>query len=254
MTAKTKPTEMDFSRLDQRGEPSISFEPESPQRAEMLKTLARKPSDAARKELVKKIGREFARIYTRYRKQAEAVLGLRPSIYTIQVPDKDMRFAAEAGVECVMYGVTPGLVLEYWHKHIRTFANRGMLVPPIALLTRPGMIDQVACSTLDGKTLNKPTPRESFSSKPATARANPGGLRERGHSCDETEIHPGLRKYLQSTGNWDMRDFNDRYLWYIQNRAQYYMENDEIFMDKADRKMIILSAKFLESVGVEGLR
>lgn len=224
---------VDFNKLDQRGEPSISFDPGSPLREGMLKLLAAKERDPTRKKLMLKIGGEFARIYTRYRRDAQRDLG---AIGTYEVMEQERKYAAEAGMWCIVKAVTPRDVLEYWHTHIKTFAAKGMQVPPLSLLKSPGIIDQVACAAMDGQ--------------PIVSKTKTGKERwaeSKNSFSDPSRLDRRLRASLQREG-FDMSDYNDRFLLTVQKMAMAVASGKTPFVSAEIKPMVVWAA---ENVYVE---
>jgi hypothetical protein len=215
--------EIDWGKLDERGDPAISFDPRSKLRPAMLKVFKRPPRDPDRRRIMAKVGTEFVRIYTRYRRAAERQRGI-PSDY--EVMDKEKPYAADAGVLCIVKGVTPRQALEYWHTNIRTFADRRMKVPPLSLLKSPGIIDQVACSALGGddgpqratsSASGAPPTRNSFS--------DVGAL--------DVRLRPGLNR-----AGFDVQDYNDRFLLTIQRTAVSIAKGQRVFVSSAIKLMV----------------
>lgn len=232
---------MEFAKLDQNGSPVISFDPDSPLRDGMCDILMRPARDAERKQLVEKLGIEFGRIYVRYRKGAEAERGKR-SIYALGIPEAEQHHAEEAGVQCILKGITPRNLLEYWHKNIRTFADRDMIIAPLALMKSPGMVDQAACSHVVG---GAKVPR-SYSDASPTPTATPTDVRpvSRNSYASPGALHAGLRRGLERAG-FDMRDFNDAYLVTIQNMAKKYATDEDFLPSKQLRPMVVWAAENL---------
>lgn len=227
---------IDFSSLDQRGDPAISFDPDSPLRERMMELLSRPNRDPDRRKLMLKLGVEYSRIYTRYRRAAEQELGIRPSIFAYDVPEAERAYAAEAGQWCVLKGVTPREVLEYWHTHIRTFADKRMKIPPLSLMKSPGMVDQVACARVapdvparrtksDKKDLDpRPPSRNSFS--------------------DASGLDRRLRRGLERAG-FDTRDYNDRFLMTLQQLSQGRAAGQKVFISSKLFPMVDWAVKNL---------
>jgi len=229
----TSPGSIDWPRLDQRGNPSVSFEPSAADRKRLVEVLNRKPRDSERKRVVAKIATEFGRIYTRYRRQAERRMGRSYSEY--EVIDSERKYAAEAGIWCIRKGVTPRQVLEYWDRNIKHFADGSMALPPLSFLRWPANIDRVACSVLsDGK-----GKRQSGHPRQAPApSAKPAG----GNSFSEIQgLDVRLRSALNDAG-FDTVEFNDRYLLGIQYNAMAIASGERIFMGESRAKRMAVWA------------
>lgn len=217
---------MDFSKLDQLGNPVISFDPNSPERAELLEIIGRHKKDKTRKRVLDKIGAEFGRIYVRYRRQAESASKVRAGVFAYEVPDTERQYAVDAGIQCLIKGVTPRRLLEYWHKNIKTFANRGLIIPPLSMLKSPGMVDQVACSAPveiksafeeDDEPKRKDEIRTSFG--------------------DTSRLDERLRRGLDRAG-FDTQDYSDRYLLTVQQLAKSVGGGTEVFIPSKLRPMV----------------
>lgn len=227
--SKKTNTRVDFSKLDQLGNPIISFDPDSDMRDELLEIISRHKRDATRKRVLDKIGIEFGRIYVRYRRQAENSLHLRASIFSYEIPETERQYAIDAGIQCLVKGVTPRRLLEYWHKNIRTFANRGMSIPPLALLKSPGMVDQVACAA----PVVKSAFEEDSPKKKIEVRTSFG---------DTSRLDERLRRGLNRAG-FDTQDYSDRYLLTVQQLAVAVSGGTEVFIPSKIQKMVDWAAK-----------
>ena len=211
--------EIRFENLDQRGHPSVSFDPNSKERPRMLRILSKSKRDNSRKKLISKLGVEFSRIYVRYRRAAEVSQG-RPISFPSTLPEKERSYAEEAGVLCIEKGVTPRQVLEYWHEHIGSFARKGLTIPPVSILKSPAMIDQVACSTLD-----KRKKRDKPKANQKNTFANPNSLDDR------------LRAGIESLG-FESSEYSDRFLATIQSMADSVRNGNKIFMSPKLRPIV----------------
>jgi hypothetical protein len=188
--------------LDMYGDPAVSFELKDKRRPGWLEILAGSKKAAAYKSLVKKLGSAFSRIYERYRREAERQIKGK-AYYTMF--DTERKKCEVVGVLCVMKGVTPSALIEYWDRNIKHFADGSLLIPPLTLLASPSNVDAVAVSSLAARKtrrdLDKPTPvakRNSFS--------DVDGLDRR--------LRPGLERAGFST-----QAYNDRYLLTVQHNA-----------------------------------
>jgi len=218
--------EIRFENLDQRGHPSVSFDPNSKERPRMLRILSKSKRDNSRKKLIAKLGVEFSRIYVRYRRAAEVSQG-RPISFPSVLPDKEKSYAEEAGVLCIEKGVTPRQVLEYWHEHIGSFARKGLTIPPVSILKSPAMIDQVACANLD-KRKKSDKPREKIKNTFA----------------DTNSLDERLREGIRSLG-LDSTLYSDRFLATIQSMADSVRNGNKIFMSPTLRPIVNWAVKNL---------
>lgn len=231
---------IDFSKLDQRGDPAVSFDPDSPLRDHLLAVIDRSERDPARRKLMAKIGTEFGRIYTRYRRTAERALGKAPSVYGYEIPEREKAYAAEAAMWCIVKGVTPRELLQYWHTHIRTFADKRMKVPPLGLLKAPGIVDQVACASLSDDPVEQGgTEGHSSASSPVPAGKN--------SFSDERDLDRKLRRGLERAG-YDTQDYSDRYLLTVQKIAISIAKGQRIFVANKIKPMAKWAAENLYAV------
>jgi hypothetical protein len=201
---------IDWDRLDQWGKPQITFNPSTQEREQMVALLSgdsRRLTPAERKlkrDMEKKLESEFTRMYERYRRMVLRENGSAKTMY--EVMEGERKYALKAAVACIVKGVTPRQVLEYWHNHIGDFADSKMPVPPITFLSQPANIDTVQISTMPGQS-NKPK------------RARKRGRLPSVHTMSDTSLlHPKLRKALMSQG-FDLMEMNDSYLTTIQAYA-----------------------------------
>jgi len=197
---------IDWSKLDQWGKPQITFSPSDEERAKMVGLLtgnARRFTPAERKlkrEMEKKLQSEFIRMYERYRVLVVRERGWARGAYAVMEGEK--KYALKAAVACIVKGVTPRQVLEYWHSHIGNFADSKMPVPPITFLSQPANIDTVSIDVMSGGSA-------------APRKGTKGTL----HTMSDTSmLHPGFRAALAEEG-FDLSDLNDSYLTTIQAYA-----------------------------------
>jgi hypothetical protein len=195
---------VDWSKMDLMGDPIVSFEPGDRDRHHVLEVLSRKSRDSVRIKLVSKLCREFCRIYTRYRRQAEREL--RGSANYKDVSETERRYAEQAAVLCIQKGVTPTRLIQYWHKAVRNFTD--LKIPTLRFLSSPTNIDQVACVELE-EPKSKPPAGNSFSAVYG--------------------LDPRLRSTLERAG-FDTRPFNDRFLLGVQHNAMSIVQGKDIFM------------------------
>lgn len=196
---------VDWEGLDRLGEPRVSFAPGSAERPRLLEILARKKRDPERVALIAKLAREFMRVYSRYRGEAERNLR---GLANYKPSDGETRFAATAAVLCIQKGVTPTRLIRYWDEHVSDFTD--MKIPSLSFLSRVANVDTVACAP-EKETRKKPRAGSSFSAI--------GGL------------HVGLRAELERAG-YDTRAYNDRFLLGIQSNAIAIAEGRDIFIAK----------------------
>jgi hypothetical protein len=194
----------------------------------VLEVLDRPGSDATRQRTLQKIGTEFGRIYTRYRRDAQRALG---HIGGYDMPTNERPYAADAGMWCVIKGVTPRQVLEYWHANIKTFADKGMKIPPLSLLKSPGIIDQVACASIGTK---QGAPARNGDPRPAG----------RNSFSDINTLDSRLRPALEAAG-FDMSEYNNRFLVTIQKMAISMAGGNAPFVSATLKPMVSFAARTL---------
>ena len=201
---------IDWTRLDQWGKPQITFSPSGRKREQMVAILAgdsRRLTPEERKlkkDMEKKLESEFIRMYERYRRMVLRENGKAHTVY--EVMSGERKYALKAAVACIVKGVTPRQVLEYWHGHIGNFADSKMPVPPLTFLSQPANIDTVFINVMSGQD-NRPPRARQKSRLPSM------------HTMSDTRLlHPKLRRALMDEG-FDLVDMNDSYLTTIQAYA-----------------------------------
>lgn len=194
------------------------FRPGNKARARMDQILSRKVSDPERKELVERLARAFARVYTRFRRR------LHPSYALI---DKEMKNAGKAAELTLVKGTTPEHVIAYWAEHVADFTR--LKYPPLIFLSSPGNIDRAACESLKAT---------------ATEKAK-DGPRSEGHSfSDVSALDPRLRPGLEEAG-FDTSDWPDRHLLPIQSAAEAKASGVDMFVSGAMLPLVNWAAKNL---------
>jgi len=240
-TAKARAVKkpIDWSRLDQVGRPVVSFDPFNKERPRALRILKRDARDRTRQEIVRKYGVEFSRIYVRYRRDAERrKTGLTAPDYMVR-HEREQKACEEAAIQCVLRGVTPRQVLEYWDSNIKNYTNNNLTIPPLNFLKSASAIDRVACSALGtvGRIEKTRTAPETVKIKPENRNtfSGVGGLDIR------------LRPTLEAAG-FPTQAYNDRYLLSIQHNALAIAAGKSIFMAEGRvRNMVKHAAKALYS-------
>lgn len=225
---------LDWSQLDQQGNPSISFDPGNPLRSKILVALGRSPHDRLRRALVGKLGKEFGRIYERYRKDVER---RQRGISSYQLTSGERKACEAAGVLCIQRGVTPRQVLEYWHKNIGQFTDGSLVIPPLSILKSPAAIDRVSVSSMANPRTagrERPTVQPKLERNPyATA-----GL--------DVRLRPALER-----AGYPMNKYNDRFLLSIQHNAIALASGKKVFLaEGAMKDMVSWAASHLYSEAV----
>ncbi len=202
---------INWSRMDQTGKPQITFSPGESERARMVAVLTTDPRKLCgperklKKAMEGKLKTEFTRIYERYRKDVQRQFGRTSVSYGVM--PAEAKYALRAAVSCIVKGVTPRQVLEYWHANIGDFVNANMSVPPLTFLAQPAMIDTVVIAGM----------AEKHDIGAGTKRKRRSG-RSMHTMSDTSLLHRGLRRALMEQG-FDLSKLNDRYLATIQAYA-----------------------------------
>lgn len=219
----------DFSTLDQTGRPIVSFDPNHPKRGEIVRALRKPSNDQFRRHVVSKLGVEFSRIYMRYRRDAERRVTKR-AYSDYEVHGGEHKLCEQAGVLCILKGVTPRQVLEFWDGNIRNYTNDRLLIPPLALLASASAIDRVATSAI-GTTARR--------TKPQAERPIRATDRNTFSGTDGLDVR--LRPELTRHG-FDTTMFNDRYLLTIQHNAIAVAKGRSIFMAEGRVRNMVMCA------------
>lgn len=228
---------IDWSRLDQVGRPVVSFDPFHKERPRALRILNRDARDRTRQEIVRKYGVEFSRIYVRYRRDAERrKTGATAPDYMVR-HEKEQKACEEAAIQCVLRGVTPRQVLEYWDANIKNYTNNNLTIPPLNFLKSASAIDRVACSAVG--TIGR---IEKTRSAPETVKIKP---ENRNTFSGVGGLDIRLRQTLEAAG-FPTQAYNDRYLLSIQHNALAVAAGKSIFMAEGRvRNMVKHAAKAL---------
>jgi hypothetical protein len=224
MRAGFKGKAIDFDQLESISTKHISFDPNSKQRRKMIHILERSPKDPERRDLVARLGAEFGRIYVRYRRNAERALTghARYGIF-----EKDKQYAEEAAINCVVRGVTPRQLIEYWHTNIRTFADRSMSIPPLSIIKAAGCVDQVACQLLEGNSSPKFSKKKDTDSRPEG----------RNSFSDPNTLDRRFRPQATKAG-FDLSEYSDRYLVTLQKMAISKAQGERVFISSKLEKLV----------------
>lgn len=200
----------------------VTFSPGEDERQRLVAILSRHVSDRERRALIKRLGKEFTRIYKRHRSEVDS---------TWWMDDKEQRDAETAGRLCLLKGVTPSQLIEYWQGEIQNFT--GMRFPTLHFLASAGNVDQVAVTLVQSK-------------KPKKHKHNA--------SVDRPEIHgysgdldPRLRPGLQRAG-CDLVGFSDRSLLTVQTTAQTIARGRDVFVSSKLRPLVDWAVKNLFGV------
>lgn len=223
-----KRQQIDWTKPEPGQKPSITFTPGLKQRVRMVEILERPRSNPERKAMASKLGSEFLRIYSRYRRTRE--------ISYATVP-KEKKHAEDVAILCIYKKVTPTQLIEYWEEHIGDFT--GMKVPSLAFLTSPGNVDRVACEV--GINNGKPT------TQPAKKQGNTQQQSGIHSYSDVSRLDRRLRPALTEAG-FDLKQFDDRYLLTIQSAAKSIAKGFNMFVSSNMKPMVQWAAKNLFSL------
>lgn len=202
----------DWTKPDSNHNPTITFTPGYKERERMIEILDRKPSDPEYKAMVAKLGIEFLRIYSRYRRTLDI------SYHTI---DKEKKHAQAAGVLCIYKNITPVQLIAYWAEHVGDFTE--LKFPPLTFLTSPGNVDQAACEVV-----LKTTPKRTTGAR-SVAESN-------AHS-NVADLDPRLRPGLEAAG-YDLKQYDDRWLMTVQCAARGIAMGFDMFVSSKLRPMV----------------
>lgn len=218
---KTKLT-LDWTKLDARGKPEVSFSPSAKTRKKLIAILDRPKSDPSRQAIVEKLTSEFGRLYSRYRRMVQKASGNKPG-YLLPVTER--RFVERAAILCIQKSVTPRAVLTYWHHHIDQFADANMEIPPLVFLSSPANIETVVCAEWE-------TGSVGWNSGQPKIESNVG------HSfSDLRQLDPRLRKALSKAG-FAVNTFDDRYLLTIQRMAETVALGLNVFISASVKPIV----------------
>lgn len=225
---RQKVVQPDWSKLEQdlRGNPCITFSPSKKQRTQYISILDRSNRSIEKKELLRKLGSEFGRIYSRYRRQLQKQAGRKP---VFAMRDNLAKYAQKAAELCIRKKLTPRQLLMYWHTHIKDFSDSNMLIPPLVFLSSPANVDTVACSDL-----------KQLEPEMKIKKLSPGA-----NSFSDMELYDvRVRQTLQKSG-YNVRQYSDMDLMSMQFSARAIAQGVDIFIDDEQRPMAECLAKKL---------
>ena len=224
---------LDWNDLD-----VVTFDPRRQKHRVMCAVLQRKARDPERMALVRRLETEFCRLYTRYRRAAERAKGR--AVVDYVVTPRERKYAAQAAELCVLRGVTPRQLMEYWHRNLKHFRRAShQIVPALSFLSAPANIDTVACDLV--------------ADEAAVGGARIGGVTDatdprpkNGHSfADTSQLDVRLRAELERAG-FSTAALDDRYLLTVQANAMGLAKGRDIFIGKGPlRDMSRWAAKHL---------
>jgi len=226
---------LDWDKIDLTGKPAFRWDMCDEDRVKVKHILARPARDWGARQLTNKLTSEFRRYYTRYRIEVLKAKGCQPQGYTFM--DREVRYARQCAILCVVKGVTPRQLLEYWHVNIGNFADRKMKIPPIAFLACPANIDSVACAV-------------DAQQEEACKKWRPGDFTRQvtNHGfSDESTLHKDLRRTIEAAGI-DTREYDDRFLLSVQHAARAKARGTSIFISNTMKPMVKAVLKLFREV------
>lgn len=195
--------------------PSISFSPGPKEHIRMVEILNRKKTDPERKKLVTKIGQEFLRMYTRYRRRMDI---------SYQTIDKEKIHAETAATLCIYKKITPAQLINYWADNVNNFTS--LKFPPLSFLASPSNVDSAACAAIDDK----------------SECVHPGV--ENNVYNDLDKLNSRLRIGLERSG-YPVAQYDDRYLMSIQCAAQAIASGHDMFVSSKMKPLVWWAVKNL---------
>lgn len=193
------------------------FDPSPEDRAEMRRLLALSPNSKFRRALVAKMGAEFIRQYTRWRKINDPYFKLHAS---------EEKFGAQGAILAFERGVTPEQLIRYWATHIQKFRLR---YAPFHFIAAGANIDAAASFySLNGP---KADPAKIEDSKGSNVAAGLHGY------ADTNALHPALRSGLVEAGH-NVAEWSDRELMTVQNAAKAIASGRDLFVSSRLRPLV----------------
>ena len=141
-------------------------------------------------------------------------------------------------MECMLRGVTPRQLLEYWDSRMKDFTDGRLALPTLTFLKSPENIDRVITSGFTSKGIS------------VSASGNSEGklrVSERNSYAETSGLDPRLRPTLER-GGFATQAYNDRYLISIQHSAQSWAKGRHMILPEGKmRKMVIWAARILST-------
>jgi len=222
LLARFKGLRLDWGKISNIDEPIFNFDLKAGERKKYIDMLKRGNSDKDRKALSKMLGLEFSRIYTKYRRNLQAVGGKNPGF---QVHPRERRHARKAGELCLKNSITPQTLLEYWDCNIKHFEGLNVTFVPLTFCSSASNVETVV--------------KNGFAKMKAETKLQDG----RGHSFSDTsKLEPMIRKKLEFAGHSTIM-FNDRHLLSVQRMAKNIADGKNMFIPAELRDMVNWIAK-----------
>jgi hypothetical protein len=202
---KIESTEVSVEALDQpeKGaeKTAITFVLSTAARERYLEILALPDKDPDKKNLVRRLGVEFRRIYKGYR--------ARIGISYFSLPgDKDTEHAERAAILCIGNEITPGQLIVYWNEHVGDFTS--MKYPPLRFLASSTNVESASAELRSrGSNVRSPPKKAGVANNSVVAHVY----------GDTSKLDYRVRSILEEAA-FDVREFSDRQLLTIQNAAR----------------------------------
>ena len=233
---------VNYSKLDSKGDPSVSFVVKSKRRKELMDILdakikgkgSTKENRTLRTITIRKLGKEFARIYIRYRNM---LLKSKGSNSRFNLSPGSEELCQRAAVQCIYHNITPRQLLEYWDVHISEFAN-GTFVkpyPPLSFLTSVYASEQVEMALFEETSGGT----KKWSSGDFNKHNSDNDYKNNSHSFfDVEQLDKRLRHGLIDAG-FDLGDkYDNRYLLTVQKTALAIVHGKKIFVAGKLKEMV----------------
>ncbi len=201
--------------------------------------ISRTGNDREQRQLLKKLGREFGKMYEHYRRFAERAAGKIPKTerddgdgsYFYKVIAEDIPYCKKIARFCILRNVHPTQLLEYWHSHVKNFT--GMEFPSLGFLGHIQRVDEVALSHGSSRVAKR-------SERPGSVSATP---RHGNSYADLSRLDPKLRPALESAG-FPTEKHNDYFLLTVQYMAMQLAKGKKFFLPPGSERDM---AKWLAS-------
>jgi hypothetical protein len=233
---------VNYSKLDSKGDPSVSFVVKSKRRAELMAILnakikgkgAKKENRIVRTRTIRKLGKEFARIYIRYRNM---LLKSKGSDNRFILSPGSEELCQKAALQCIYHDITPRQLLEYWDIHISEFAPGNFVkpYPPLSFLTSVYASEQVSMALFEKTTGGS----KKWSSGDFNKQYDDKNYKNNSHSFfDVEQLDKRLRHGLIDAG-FNLGDkYDNRYLLTVQKTALAIVHGKKIFVAGKLKEMV----------------
>jgi len=244
---------IDYSKLDSKGDPSISFDPKYTRRDELIGILEAptkgtgikrafvSKNKETKERTEAKLGHEFARIYKRYR---NLIQDARKRDSRFVMPPSSEKYCGRIAIQCIYHEITPRQLLEYWDENIKHFAQGTFKhpYPTLSFLSGSYAAEQVAAALFEHtEGGNKKWKSGDFKRH---RKSVPAGA----HSFFDTEeLDTELKQGLLDAGFeiGQHTKYDDRYLLTIQKTAQAIAKGKNIFIAGTMKTMVLWAVENL---------